>query len=141
MSYKFTDAYYQDSHLGYTKRENGTPKDDWSGLLVHTKNFTVEPQTRVNGNGYSIGWFEHKELGDDCCGCLLFEGKMLVNFDGVYKLSDEIINALESAGFDVTAMKECRSECSHLAFTGTICPHRRIKQCFSVMYQENINSF
>lgn len=66
-------------------------------MKVTTDNFTVEifDETPLRG------CFEHNELGDNCAGELLFEGKILVDYDGVFELPNEVIQALRDMGFHV----------------------------------------
>ena len=47
-----------------------------------TTNFTVEIFDEKPLRGY----FEHNELFDLCAGELLFEGKDLIDYDGVFEL-------------------------------------------------------
>lgn len=47
------------------------------------------------------GWFEHSELGDECGGGLWFEGMTLVDYDGVYSLPEDVIDACEMLGFNM----------------------------------------
>lgn len=53
------------------------------------------------------GWFEHNELGDECGGGLWFDDSgALIDYDGVYELPSEVVQALATAGFDVTYCTE-----------------------------------
>lgn len=47
------------------------------------------------------GYFEHKELGDQCGGGLWFTDSDLVDYDGVAELPMEVIVALREMGFTV----------------------------------------
>lgn len=47
------------------------------------------------------GYFEHKELGDQCGGELLFINNDLIDYDGVFELPMEVIVALREMGFTV----------------------------------------
>ena len=47
------------------------------------------------------GYFEHHKLGDNCAGELWFEGGELTDYDGVFELPKEVIEAIENAGFVV----------------------------------------
>ena len=60
-------------------------------------NFTVEIFDEKPLRGY----FEHNELGDNCVGGLLFEGKGLIDYDGVFELPKEVIQAIRDLGFYV----------------------------------------
>jgi hypothetical protein len=55
-----------------------------------TPNFTVHIYDEEPVRGY----FEHNEKGDNCAGELLFEGKDLIDYDGVFELPMEVIIAL-----------------------------------------------
>jgi hypothetical protein len=53
------------------------------------------------------GWFEHNELGDECGGGLWFDNDgALIDYDGVYELPSEVVQALATEGFDVTYCTE-----------------------------------
>ena len=54
----------------------------------------------------TTGWFEHYIYGEELGGGLWFEGKELVDYDGVYSLPDEVIKAIEMLGYDASNMKE-----------------------------------
>ena len=60
-------------------------------------NFTVEIFDEKPLRGY----FEHNELGDNCAGGLLFEGKGLIDYDGVFELPKEVIQMLRDMDFYV----------------------------------------
>ena len=60
-------------------------------------NFTVEIFDEKPLRGY----FEHNELGDNCAGELLFEGKDLIDYDGVFELPKEVIQILRDMDFYV----------------------------------------
>ena len=62
-----------------------------------TTNFTVEIFDEKPLRGY----FEHNELGDNCTGELLFEGKDLIDYDGVFELPKEVIQILRDMDFYV----------------------------------------
>lgn len=49
----------------------------------------------------SRGWFEHEEHGDEYGGGLWFEGKNLIDCDGVAVLPKEVIRAIRDLGFHV----------------------------------------
>lgn len=49
--------------------------------------------------GLGRGWFEHKRLSTT--GTLMFEGRSLIDFDGVDYLPLDVIHQLERSGFDV----------------------------------------
>ena len=52
------------------------------------------------------GWFEHNELGDECGGGLWFHDGALIDYDGVYELPREVIQALAEQGIDVEYCNE-----------------------------------
>jgi hypothetical protein len=57
------------------------------------------------GNQY--GWFDHNEHGDEYGGFLFFKNGELVDYDGISGyLPDEILDALETIGFDVNEMRQ-----------------------------------
>ena len=66
-------------------------------MKVETDNFTVEIFDETPLRGY----FEHEVLGDNCAGELLFEGKNLIDYDGVFELPKEVIWAVRKLGFHV----------------------------------------
>lgn len=66
-------------------------------MKVTTDNFTVEIFDETPLRGY----FEHEEYGDEYGGGLWFEGKNLVDYDGVFELPKEVIQALRDLGFYV----------------------------------------
>jgi len=70
-----------------------------------TKNFEVQVDTAAK-----YGYFEHKELGDGCCGGLWFdvqEGVLnLVDYDGVFELRMEVVTAIRDMGFNVSTLFE-----------------------------------
>lgn len=55
------------------------------------------------GVGVVHSWFEHKELGDECAGCLWFdENKNLIDYDGVYWLPTEVIEKFTALGYNMS---------------------------------------
>ena len=66
-------------------------------MKVTTDNFTVEIFDETSLRGY----FEHNELGDNCAGELLFDGLLLIDYDGVFELPKEVIQALRGMSFYV----------------------------------------
>lgn len=66
-------------------------------MNFQTDNFTVEIFNETPLRGY----FEHNELGDNCAGELLFDGLSLIDYDGVFELPKEVIQALRDMGFYV----------------------------------------
>ena len=66
-------------------------------MNFQTDNFTVEIFNETPLRGY----FEHNELGDNCAGELLFDGKALVDYDGVFALPMEVVTALREYGWIV----------------------------------------
>jgi len=60
--------------------------------IIDTRNFQIWIDL-----DRKYGYFEHKEVGDDCAGGLWFDGCMFLNdYDGVYELPGEIIRELSS---------------------------------------------
>ena len=47
------------------------------------------------------GYFEHIVRGDDCAGSLLFDGKTLLDYDGVPDLPKDVRQALAAAGYSM----------------------------------------
>ena len=66
-------------------------------MKITTDNFTVEIFDETPLRGY----FEHEEYGDEYGGGLWFKGKNLVDYDGVFELPKEVIQALRDLGFYV----------------------------------------
>lgn len=64
-------------------------------MKIQTKNFTVEILSP------SKGYFEHETEGDNCAGELLFDGKELIDYDGVFELPKEVVAALREHGWIV----------------------------------------
>lgn len=57
---------------------------------IETLHFTIELFTDLTG------YFEHNERGDDWAGGLWFDPfKELVDYDGVFELPSEVVNALK----------------------------------------------
>lgn len=63
---------------------------------IKTKHFDVQIDTASH-----YGYFEHDELGDECGGGLWFEGKELVDYDGVFALPREVGETLREHGYTV----------------------------------------
>ena len=66
-------------------------------MKVTTDNFTVE----IFDETPLCGYFEHNEIGDECAGELLFDGLRLIDYDGVFELPKEVIQALRGMSFYV----------------------------------------
>jgi len=72
-------------------------------LVLHTARFEVGIH-----DDRKHGWFEHGSYGDEYGGGLWFENDVLVDYDGISGyLPKEVLNALESNGFDVEDMRPC----------------------------------
>lgn len=72
--------------------------------------FIISMPPKVKGHGVSRGWFEQYDvdnLGYHADGILVFVGNELVDFDGIFALSVEVLDTLEENGFDVTEMRRC----------------------------------
>lgn len=66
-------------------------------MKFRTKNFYVEIDPEKHH-----GWFEHEEHGDEYGGGLWFDNDMnLTDYDGVFELPKEVIQAIRSLGFYV----------------------------------------
>lgn len=61
---------------------------------LSTKHYEVKIATAD-----SYGYFEHNAMGDESAGGLWFEGKELVDYDGVFDLPAEVKQALTTAGY------------------------------------------
>ena len=48
-----------------------------------------------------FGYFEHEDYGDEWGGGLWFEGKNLIDYDGVYELPAEVIAGIRELGYIV----------------------------------------
>jgi hypothetical protein len=79
-----------------------TTKED-KQMIINTKNFEIK-LPEYDGN-IGTGWFEHKTMGDHCGGMLKFIDRELVDFDGVYILKDEVIDALIRKGYEAESMR------------------------------------
>ena len=61
---------------------------------IQAQGFDVKVDTAAN-----YGCFEHDEHGEDLGGGLWFEGKNLVDYDGVMVLPEEVVSILLEMGF------------------------------------------
>ena len=50
--------------------------------------------------------FEHAERGDECGGGLWFDGRVLVDYDGVFSLPAGVIALCEKLGFNMDYAKD-----------------------------------
>lgn len=64
-------------------------------MKVTTNNFCIEILSPTKG------YFEHETEGDNCAGELWFEGKELIDYDGVFALPKEVVTALREYGWIV----------------------------------------
>ena len=65
-------------------------------MQVNTKRFSIE----VSG---TRGYFEHHTKGEDCAGGLWFNTvRELVDYDGVFELPPEVIEALTAKGYNMS---------------------------------------
>ena len=63
-----------------------------------TKSFHVEISTSKK-----YGWFEHHTRGDECGGGLWFDNELrLIDYDGVFELPKEVIQAIRDLGCSVS---------------------------------------
>lgn len=65
-------------------------------INIDTPNFEIRIDTEAQ-----YGYFEHNELGDECGGGLWFDDRLLLDYDGVYELPQEVQDALINASFIV----------------------------------------
>lgn len=63
-------------------------------LNLSTDNYEIQIDQAA---GY--GYFENNKLGDNDAGGLWFESGILVDYDGVYELPEEVETALKKAGY------------------------------------------
>ena len=73
---------------------------------IYTVNFEVGLHDQADNMPYRHGWFEHNEHGDECGGGLWFHDGALVDYDGVYELPREVVQALADQGIDVEYCNE-----------------------------------
>jgi hypothetical protein len=66
-------------------------------LRTHVGKFEV-----VINHWENFGYFEHEDYGDEWGGGLWFEGKNLIDYDGVYELPSEVIAGIRELGYIVT---------------------------------------
>ena len=81
------------------------------GIVAEEENVTLSFQVEVGEvkpDGKQTGWFAwHDSSGDWYAeGGLWFRNNTLVDYDGVFSLSAEILEKLHEAGFDVRDMVE-----------------------------------
>jgi hypothetical protein len=65
-------------------------------LRTHAGKFEVVLNPEEN-----FGYFEHEDYGDEWGGGLWFEGKSLIDYDGVYELPSEVIAGIRELGYIV----------------------------------------
>jgi hypothetical protein len=69
---------------------------------LNTEHFTIG----IHKGGLH-GWFEHNTLGDECGGGLWFDPDgTLYDYDGVYRIPLEVLEALKANGFNTESMEE-----------------------------------
>ena len=49
-----------------------------------------------------VMYFEHNILGEECAGSMWFEGKTLVDYDGVFELPKDVIDMMLKKGYDMS---------------------------------------
>jgi hypothetical protein len=84
---------------------------------------------KIKIHAYPRGYFEHQITG--CSGSLEFEGKTLVDYDGVYELPKRVIQGLRNLGFivdAVTANEERKYICAngHESNNPGLCTQERL---------------
>ena len=78
--------------------------------IINTDNFEI--RIHPTDEGIQYGWFDHNEHGDEYGGSLDFQDRELVDYDGISGyLPNEILDALEGAGFDVNEMRPREEAC------------------------------
>lgn len=60
-----------------------------------TKQYSIKFQNA------DYAYFENNKLGDDDAGGLWFKNRVLIDYDGVYELDNEIIETLKSNGYNM----------------------------------------
>lgn len=66
-----------------------------------TKYSLNEFEVGINGTHGYFEWVGGTNEDPECAGSLTFDGKELVDYDGVFALPGEVIQLLENAGFIV----------------------------------------
>ena len=66
-----------------------------------TKSFSIDIDSKAE-----YGYFEHDQLGDEFGGGLWFEGKRLIDYDGVFELPQQVIKELEANGYSMEYAKD-----------------------------------
>lgn len=69
-------------------------------IMIATKNYEI---------GFSspdYAYFEHNKYGDENAGGLWFKNKVLFDYDGVFELDTEVIQALENKGYNMDYAKD-----------------------------------
>jgi len=67
-------------------------------MKITTTNYHIDI---LKGITNQRGYFEHVLYGDERAGELIFVDKVLEDYDGVFDLPEEILDALEEEGFNV----------------------------------------
>lgn len=65
-------------------------------LDISTANYEIMIDTEEQ-----YGFFEHHTHGDEIAGGLWFDGKALVDYDGVFELPEEVSDAIVSIGYSL----------------------------------------
>lgn len=78
-------------------------KEEPEGDIILESAIESPKYTVVTFNKGARGYFEHNSLGEDAAGGLWFEGKELIDYDGMTYLPKEVILTLRKAGFIVDA--------------------------------------
>lgn len=66
-------------------------------IVATLKNYTIST-TDVDSSQL---YFEHNRLGDESSGGMWFEGKELVDYDGVFALPKSVVEYLTSVGYNM----------------------------------------
>ena len=69
---------------------------DAKQLRTHVGKFEV-----VINHWENFGYFEHEDYGDEWGGGLWFEGKNLIDYDGVFELPPAVVTGIRELGYTV----------------------------------------
>lgn len=83
--------------------------DNSFGTLATSKNVGLEVTVGIKSDDY--GWFEFYDVKSDgdawyAEGGLVFDGLKVIDYDGVFRLPDFVINKLKEWGYDVSEVEE-----------------------------------
>jgi len=76
-------------------------------------NFTLYATPKPN-----VIYFEHNHLGEDCAGSMWFDDKVLVDYDGVFDLPQDVINMMLKKGYNMDYVTDVLFENEYPHSTG-----------------------